>query len=85
VVTGQKLFESDLAILRFAEKHTTKELPCNWPNSKYDDLLHRLRRLTARLIAPDPLSRPGSLETERRLRDVRKGVHWMVACDKCRL
>lgn len=85
LVTGQKLFESDVAILRFADKHTkeTNELPCNWPNAKFGDLLYRLRRLTARLITPDPLSRPGSVETERRLRDVRKGVDWMVACDNC--
>jgi len=87
LVTDEKLFESDWAILQFVEKHSKEmnELPYNWPDPNVGTPISRLWWLTARLIAPDPLSRPGSLETERRLQGVHKGDDMVVGwCDKCK-
>jgi serine/threonine protein kinase len=85
LVTGQKLFESDLAVVRFAERPSwANGLPCpDWPNANFNEPLYRLRRLTAKLVAANPLSRPGSFETQIRLQDICNGVDRMVRCDDC--
>jgi serine/threonine protein kinase len=84
LVTGQKLFESDLDVVRFAERPSwATELPSCWPKSNFNEPLYRLRRLTTKLIAAKPSSRLGSLEMRIRLQDIRNGVDRMVQCDDC--
>jgi serine/threonine protein kinase len=84
LVTGQKLFESDLAVVRFADRPSwANELPCHWPKANFNEPLYRLRRLTAKLVAANPFSRLGSPETRIRLQDIRNGVDRMVHCDDC--
>jgi hypothetical protein len=59
------------------------ELPDYWPKANHGELLYRLRRLTVYLITTDPLSRPGSPETQRQLQNIRNELGSRGQCKKC--
>jgi serine/threonine protein kinase len=73
MLTGEKLFESDWAVLQYAQSGLSI-LTNRWPSSLPETRLYLLGQLTASLVARDPSSRPGAKRTKHCLEMVRTGV-----------
>lgn len=69
LVTGQKLFSGDFAVLQYASTAS----PILWPSAQPGSKLESLENLGSSMLMIDPLRRPSAREVQRRLQVIRTG------------
>jgi len=72
IVTGQKLFDSDWAVLEYVREGIPL-YPTKWPPCQTGTRLLQLGELTSMLLAADPKLRLGAKATAQQLRLIRDG------------
>lgn len=73
IITGQKLFPSDQAVLQYA-LNPKSIFPDFWPVAAPESRLYLLGKMASTLLEIDPMLRPGAVETRERLRNIQAGL-----------
>ena len=75
IVTGDKLFENEWAILDYARTKDDSFLAGRWPKSPSDTPLHALGKLIQVLIDVTPAKRLGAKSAQTWIEKIRRGAY----------